>query len=107
MSRALFVSNGHGEIAIAARIAGEIRGIACDHLALVGGEHAVGGALHDVGPRKGMPSGGLIAMASYFRWEVNERAMRLGRPLGYSPLVRLLAVGVAVLAVIWALRVLL
>lgn len=44
--------------------------------------------------------GGLIAMASYFRWEVNERAMRLGRPLGYSPLVRLLALGVAVLAVI-------
>lgn len=64
MSRALFVSNGHGEIAIAARIAGEIRGIACDHLALVGGEHAVGGALHDVGPRKGMPSGGLIAMGN-------------------------------------------
>jgi len=44
--------------------------------------------------------GGLIAIASYWRWEVNERAMRLGRPLGYSPLVRLLALGIAVLAVI-------
>jgi putative membrane protein len=44
--------------------------------------------------------GGLIAIASYRRWEVNEHAMRLGRPLSYSPLVRLLALGVAVLAVI-------
>lgn len=44
--------------------------------------------------------GGLIAIASYRRWEVNERAMRLGRPLGYSPIVRLLALGIAVLAVI-------
>lgn len=64
MSRALFVSNGHGEIAIAARIAGETRGVTCDHLALVGGAHGSGGTLHDVGPRKGMPSGGLIAMGN-------------------------------------------
>jgi len=64
VSRALFVSNGHGEIAIAARIAGETRGVTCDHLALVGGAHGSGGTLHDVGPRKGMPSGGLIAMGN-------------------------------------------
>ena len=44
--------------------------------------------------------GGLIALASYLRWEVNERSMRLGRPLGYSPLVRLLAAGIGILAVI-------
>ena len=31
--------------------------------------------------------------------------MRLGRPLGYSPLVRLLAVGIVVLAVISAVLV--
>lgn len=33
--------------------------------------------------------GGLIGIASYFRWKVNERAMRLGEPLGYSPLIRI------------------
>ena len=38
MKRALFVSNGHGEIAIAARIAQDLPPeIAADHLALVGG----------------------------------------------------------------------
>jgi putative membrane protein len=49
--------------------------------------------------------GGIIALASYRRWEANERSMRLGRPLGYSPLVRLLAAGVVVLAVISAVLV--
>jgi len=43
--------------------------------------------------------GGLIGIASYVRWEQNERAMRLGTPLGYSPIVRLLAAGIAVLAI--------
>ena len=46
--------------------------------------------------------GGLIGIASYRRWEVNERAMRLGKPLGYSPLTRRLAAGIGVLAVISA-----
>ena len=64
MSRALFVTNGHGEIAIAERIAGEMRTVPCDHLALVGGDAAHSGALNDVGPRKRMPSGGLIAMGN-------------------------------------------
>jgi inner membrane protein YidH len=49
--------------------------------------------------------GGLIGIASYLRWEASERAMRLGRPLGYSPLTRMLAVGIAILAVISALLV--
>jgi putative membrane protein len=43
--------------------------------------------------------GAVIGLTGYFRWEANERAMRLGEPLGYSPLTRILAVGVAVLAV--------
>lgn len=46
--------------------------------------------------------GGLIGIASYRRWEANERSMRLGKPLGYSPLTRILAVGIGVLAVISA-----
>jgi uncharacterized protein (TIGR03492 family) len=64
--RVLFVSNGHGEAAIADRIARELRalapGIEADHLALVGDgaqEH-----LREVGPRRAMPSGGLIAMGN-------------------------------------------
>ena len=50
--------------------------------------------------------GGLIGIASYLRWETNERAMRLGKPLGYSPLTRILAVGIGVLAVLSAVLVL-
>ena len=49
--------------------------------------------------------GGLIGIASYWRWEFNERAMRLGKPLGYSPITRILAVGIGVLAVISAVLV--
>jgi putative membrane protein len=44
--------------------------------------------------------GGMIGIASYLRWEANERAMRLGKPLGYSPITRMLAIGVIVLALI-------
>lgn len=65
MSSALFVSNGHGEIAIAARIARETARLAqvrCDHLALVGSNSEP--PLRDVGPRRKMPSGGMIAMAN-------------------------------------------
>ena len=64
--RVLFVTNGHGEVAIAARIAEELVAcvpVACDHLALVGAfEH--GGRMRDVGPQRQMPSGGLIAMGN-------------------------------------------
>lgn len=67
MKRALFVSNGHGEEAIASRIAAELRarcpGIACDHLGLVGDKTALSN-LTQVGPRRAMPSGGLIAMGN-------------------------------------------
>ncbi|HVS45325.1 MAG TPA: hypothetical protein VMS32_01520, partial [Verrucomicrobiae bacterium] len=57
----------HGEIAIAARIAQELTAIlpdvVCDHLALVG-DFAHPSAMHDVGPRRAMPSGGLVAMGN-------------------------------------------
>ncbi len=63
---ALFVSNGHGEASIADRISLELRGIvpdACvDHLALVG--DGASEQMHDVGPQRAMPSGGLIAMGN-------------------------------------------
>jgi uncharacterized protein (TIGR03492 family) len=66
VSRVLFVSNGHGEIAIADRIAAALAAldprIECDHLALVGDVRTR--SLRDVGPRKPMPSGGLIAMGN-------------------------------------------
>jgi uncharacterized protein (TIGR03492 family) len=62
----LFVSNGHGEAAIAARIAQEARALGAartDHLGLVG--DALGaGDFNDVGPRRAMPSGGLVAMGN-------------------------------------------
>ncbi|HEX3369657.1 MAG TPA: hypothetical protein VHS56_08790 [Candidatus Cybelea sp.] len=66
MTRVLFVSNGHGEAAIADRIALEIRemepGSIRDHLALVGVSAAE--SAREVGPRRAMPSGGLIAMGN-------------------------------------------
>jgi putative membrane protein len=43
--------------------------------------------------------GGLTAAGSYVRWERNERAMRLGRPLPYPPLAQPLAYGICALAV--------
>jgi uncharacterized protein (TIGR03492 family) len=65
--RVLLISNGHGEVAIAARIAQELTAIlpdaVCDHLALVG-DFAHPSAMHDVGPRRAMPSGGLVAMGN-------------------------------------------
>lgn len=67
MTRAvLFVTNGHGEAAIAARIAEEVRALAplrTEHLALVG-ERLGGAAFPDVGPQRAMPSGGLVAMGN-------------------------------------------
>ncbi len=60
------VSNGHGEDAIAARIAAELSRLAqveVDHLALVG-DIAPPFPMCPVGPRRAMPSGGLIAMAN-------------------------------------------
>jgi len=71
----LFVSNGHGEAAIAARIAQEARALGelrTDHFGLVGESLGADG-FPDVGPRRAMPSGGLVAMG-------NVRAF--GRDLG-------------------------
>jgi hypothetical protein len=62
----LFVTNGHGEAAIAARIAQEARALAdvrTEHFALVG-ERLAGDAFADVGPQRAMPSGGLVAMGN-------------------------------------------
>ena len=68
MRRILFVANGHGETAIAARIGGEIatlsaEPVALDLLALVG-TGAGAEPLTVVGPRRAMPSGGLVAMGN-------------------------------------------
>ncbi|MEO6912507.1 MAG: hypothetical protein ABI182_00625 [Candidatus Baltobacteraceae bacterium] len=66
MKRILFVSNGHGEEAIAARLASELAALCavqCDHLALVG-EFGHPSQMRDVGPRRKLPSGGLIAMGN-------------------------------------------
>ena len=64
--RVLFVTNGNGEIAIADRIAEEVTrivpGAQIDHLALVGDSRAR--FMREVGPRRVMPSGGLIAMGN-------------------------------------------
>ena len=48
--------------------------------------------------------GGVLAAVSYRRWEANEEAMRHGRPLPAGP-PRLLAYGLAVLAVAIAILV--
>jgi uncharacterized protein (TIGR03492 family) len=66
MPALLFVSNGHGEAAIADRLATEVvrldPAITIDHLALVGESRSQ--AMRDVGPQRVMPSGGLIAMGN-------------------------------------------
>ena len=63
----LLVSNGYGETAICARLAGALRerngDLECDHLALVG-EFSHGQTMRDVGPRATMPSGGILAMGN-------------------------------------------
>ncbi len=65
-SRVLFITNGHGEIAIADRIAQELRVLrpdtAIDHLPLVGESRSA--IMGEVGPRRAMPSGGLLAMGN-------------------------------------------
>ena len=65
--RALFVTNGHGEASIAERIAEAVHAadpaLEIDHFPLVG-EGLGGAAMRDVGPRRAMPSGGLVAMGN-------------------------------------------
>lgn len=63
----LFVTNGHGEIAVANRLAQELRvlrpALQIDHLPLVG--ESASTVMNEVGPRRAMPSGGLIAMGQF------------------------------------------
>jgi uncharacterized protein (TIGR03492 family) len=78
MKRLLFVANGHGETAIAARIAEEIEQLAdgpfeLDLFPLVG-VGAGGGPLVLVGPRAAMPSGGLVAMGNVRAFSRDLRA---------------------------------
>jgi putative membrane protein len=79
-------------------------------LALIGGGliaaqvlHLGAGGAHLVITVPAIALGGLIGITSYVRWHQTERAMRLGQPLGYSPLTRILALGIAVLAVLSAI----
>jgi uncharacterized protein (TIGR03492 family) len=76
----LFVTNGHGEIAIADRIAEDVRAlapaIAIDHFPLVGESRSV--YMREVGPRRAMPSGGLIAMANLRNIAADLRGGLLG-----------------------------
>jgi putative membrane protein len=76
-------------------------------LALIGGG-LVAAQVLDFGPRSlrfvvAVPAivlGGVLGIVSYRRWEANERALRLGQPLGYSPMTPLLAGGVVVMATV-------
>jgi uncharacterized protein (TIGR03492 family) len=65
--RVLFVSNGHGEASIAERIAVELHALdeslVLEHFPLVG-TGLGGGVMLEVGPRRPMPSGGLVAMGN-------------------------------------------
>lgn len=80
MIRVLFVTNGHGEAAIADRISGELRSLVpdaqADHLALVG--EAASQAMREVGPRRAMPSGGLVAMGNVRNLALDFRAGLIG-----------------------------
>ena len=76
----LFVTNGHGEAAIAARIARELRAVSdarTHHFALVGA--GFGDAeFVDVGPQRAMPSGGLVAMGNVGAFSRDLRAGFVG-----------------------------
>ncbi len=82
-ARVLFVSNGHGEAAIADRIAREVRELdselVVDHISLVGESRA--DYMREVGPRRAMPSGGLIAMGNVANIAKDVRGGLLGLTL--------------------------
>lgn len=61
--RALLVSNGAGEDAIASEVARRVRAVDLDALPLVGHGVSYEGVARVVGPRQAMPSGGLIPEA--------------------------------------------
>jgi uncharacterized protein (TIGR03492 family) len=81
MRRILFVANGNGESAIAARIAAATHALAatslaCDLFPLVGTGPGLAptSALCVVGPRRIMPSGGLVAMGNLRAFASDLRA---------------------------------
>ncbi len=80
MTRVLFVTNGHGEAAIAERVAFELHrmlpGVELDHLALVASPPSE--RMRDVGPRRAMPSGGLIAMGNVRNLSADLRSGLIG-----------------------------
>ena len=90
MNGVLFVTNGHGEAAIAERIALEVRALLpetrLDHLALVGSQ--TGEVMRDVGPRRPMPSGGLIAMGNARNLAQDLRAGLIGLTLAQARFLR-------------------
>ncbi len=78
-------------------------------LALIGGGLAVAQAVHfGLGGAHlfiAIPAivlGAVIGIASHRRWQANQRAMRLGQPIGYSPLPTILAIGITVLGLVIA-----
>jgi len=79
--RILFVANGHGETAIAARIGRAViealPSAGCDLIPLVG-SGAGAAPLDLVGPRQAMPSGGLVAMGNVRAFASDLRAGFLG-----------------------------
>jgi hypothetical protein len=80
MTRILLVTNGHGEAAIAKRIAQELRALGdfhTEHFALVGAGHGDANFI-DVGPQTAMPSGGLVAMGNLGALAADIRAGFLG-----------------------------
>jgi putative membrane protein len=81
-------------------------------LALIGGGlvaaqvlHGRFGGWHLLVALPAIALGGLVGFAGYIRWHANERAMRLGQPVEPSPLTRMLTAGIAVLAVLSAVLV--
>ncbi|MBV9719048.1 MAG: hypothetical protein JOZ77_06995 [Candidatus Eremiobacteraeota bacterium] len=90
MKQVLLVTNGHGEAAIADRIADELRALLpdarFDHLALVGNHADV--TMRPVGPRRPMPSGGLIAMGNARNLFADLRAGLLGLTLEQARFLR-------------------
>jgi tetraacyldisaccharide 4'-kinase len=83
MRRFLFVTNGHGEAAVASRLAEDVaalagESVALDHFPLVGAGGGAGSALAAVGPRRALPSGGLVAMGNVRALASDVRAGFLG-----------------------------
>ncbi len=88
VKRVLFVTNGHGEAAIAERIAHElgslVPGVRADHLGLVGETRHE--TMNEVGPRRSMPSGGLIAMGNCAQSGTRLRRRASGLDVGAGEL---------------------